>query len=64
VAWQLRPIFLIGAFLPDFEHGSGIGDCVDGGGHCPGKDNGPTPAGETEQVSSTGPGQVEFNGER
>jgi hypothetical protein len=35
MAWQLRPIFLIGAFLPDFEHGSGIDDCVDGGGHCP-----------------------------
>ena len=32
MAWQLRPIFLTGAFLPDFEHGSGNGDCIDGGG--------------------------------
>src|ERR1700730_5649032 len=24
--------FLTGAFLPDFEHGSGICDCMDGGG--------------------------------
>ena len=37
MAWQLRPILLIGAFLPDSEHGSGIGDCMDGGGHCPEK---------------------------
>ena len=29
---KLRPIYLIGAFLPDFEHGSGIDDCIDGGG--------------------------------
>jgi hypothetical protein len=35
MAWQAKADFLIGAFLPDFEHGSGIDDCVDGGGHCP-----------------------------
>ena len=34
-----------GAFLPDQEHGSGFGDCVDGGGRCPEKENGPTPLG-------------------
>jgi hypothetical protein len=31
------------AFVPDFEHGSGIDDCVDGGGHGPETDHGPTP---------------------
>jgi hypothetical protein len=37
VTWQLRSILLNGAFLPDSEHGSGIGDCMNGGGHCPEK---------------------------
>jgi len=35
MARQLRPFFSIGALLPDFEHGSGVGDCLDGGGCCP-----------------------------
>jgi len=48
MAWQLRPIFLSGAFLPDQEHGSGIGDCADGGGCCPEKGERPDPDGEIE----------------
>ena len=40
MTWQLRSILLNGAFLPDSEHGSGIGDCMNGGGHCPEKGNG------------------------
>jgi hypothetical protein len=43
-----------GAFLPDPEHGSGIGDCVDGGGHCPEKDNGPTPLGRLSRFRQPG----------
>jgi hypothetical protein len=35
-----------GAFLPDGEHGSGAGDCVDGGGRCPEKGERPDPAEE------------------
>jgi hypothetical protein len=54
MAGQLRPIFLIGAFLPDFEHGSGIGDCVDGGGHGPEKDDGPTPLGRLSRFRQPG----------
>jgi len=54
MAWQLRPIFLIGAFLPDFEHGSGNGDYVDGGGYCPEKDNGPTPLGRLSRFRQPG----------
>jgi hypothetical protein len=34
--------FFPGAFLPEYELGSGSGDCVDGGGRCPEKENGPT----------------------
>jgi hypothetical protein len=36
----------IGAFLPEFKHGSGIGDCKDGGGIVLNKDQGPDPDGE------------------
>jgi hypothetical protein len=49
MARQLRPFFLsIGAFLPDFEHGSGLGDCVDVGGRCPEEGERPDPAGDSE----------------
>ena len=61
MARQLRPFFVFGAFLPDSEHGSGTGDCVDGGGCCPEQGERPDPDGEIEQFSPTGPGQVEFN---
>jgi len=27
-----KAVFFFGAFLPDHKHGSGIGDCKDGGG--------------------------------
>jgi len=61
MARQLRPFFVFGAFLPDSEHGSGRGECVDGGGCCPEQGEQPDPDGEIEQFSPTGPGQVEFN---
>ena len=51
--------FLTGAFLPDFEHGSGIGDCVYGGGCCPEKDNGPTPLGRLSSFRR--PGRAALN---
>jgi len=54
VAWQLRSILLIGAFLPDSEHGSGIGDCMDGGGRCPEKGNGLTPLGRLSRLRQPG----------
>ena len=38
-----KAAIIFGAFLPEVKHGSGIGDCVDGGGRCPEKENGPTP---------------------
>jgi len=41
---QGRNIF--GAFLPAPKHGSGIGDCKDGGGIVLNKDQGPNPDGE------------------
>ena len=56
-----KAVFVFGAFLPDSEHGSGTGDCVDGGGCCPEQGERPDPDGEIEQFSPTGPGQVEFN---
>ena len=60
MAWQLRcPCFLNGAFVPDFEHGSGIGDCVDGGGHGPETDHGPTPLGRLSRFRR--PGQATLN---
>ena len=37
---------LIGAFLPEMELGSGVGDYVDGGGYCPCKRKWPDPDGE------------------
>ena len=37
---------IFGAFLPDTKHGSGIGDCKDGGGIVLNKDQGPDPDGE------------------
>src|SRR5258707_15827488 len=51
--------FLTGAFLPDFEHGSGIGDCVYGGGCWPEKDNGPTPLGRLSSFRR--PGRAALN---
>jgi len=51
--------FLTGAFLPDFEHGSGIGDCVYGGRCCPEKDNGPTPLGRLSSFRR--PGRAALN---
>src|SRR6266576_6517666 len=51
--------FLTGAFLPDFEHGSGIGDCVYGGGCCPEKDDGPTPLGRLSSFRR--PGRAALN---
>jgi hypothetical protein len=59
MAWQLRPVFPNGAFVPDFEHGSGTGDCVDGGGHCPETDNGLTPLGRLSRLRQ--PGQAVLN---
>jgi hypothetical protein len=53
VAWQLRSILLIGAFS-DSEHGSGIGDCMDGGGHCPEKGNCLTPLGRLSRLRQPG----------
>ena len=47
-------------WCPIKEHGSGIGDCNDGGGIVL-KRRRPDPAGETVQVSPTGPSHVEFN---
>ena len=53
--WAAKADFLIGAFLPDFEHGSGFDDCEDGGGHCPElKDNGPTPLGRLSRFRQPG----------
>ena len=46
--------FFNGAFLPDPERGSGIGDCVDGGGLCPEKDTGPTPLGRLSRFRQPG----------
>ena len=64
MARQLRPFFVFGAFLPDGEHGSGRGDCVDVGGCCPEQGERPDPDGEIEQFSPTGPGHAEFNRKR
>jgi hypothetical protein len=64
MAWQLRPAFPNGAFVPDFEHGSGTGDCVYGDGRRPEKGARPDPAGEIEQCSPTWPGRVEFDVKR
>ena len=58
-----KAVFSLGAFLPDKEHGSGIGDCIDGGGIVL-KRIRADPAGEIVRVSPTGPSQVEFNVER
>ena len=35
--------FSLERFSPDTKHGSGTGDCVDGGRRCPEKEKGPTP---------------------
>lgn len=59
MAWQLRPAFPNVAFVPDFEHGSVIGDCVDGGGQCPETDNGLTPLGRLSRLRQ--PGQAVLN---
>ena len=37
---------IFGALLPDTKHGSGIGDCEDGGGIVLNKDQGSDPDGE------------------
>lgn len=45
--------FYSGVFLPGGQRGSGIGDCVNGGGFSPAKGR-HDPAGETVYVSPTG----------
>lgn len=57
----VKAAFFLGAFLPDYQHGSGVGDGGDGGGHCPAKDKSSTPVGRMCKFRRTGPSQVEFN---
>jgi hypothetical protein len=59
VARQLRPILHLWSILPELKHGSGNGDCMDGGGRFPAKENGPTPL---ERLSSfRQPGRAALN---
>jgi hypothetical protein len=43
---MVRRLLIFGAFLPDVKHGSGIGDCKDGGGSVLNKEQSPNPDGE------------------
>ena len=48
----------LGAFLPEIQHGSGIGDYEYGGGRCP-EESGPTPLGRLSSFCQ--PGRAKLN---
>ena len=49
----------LGAFLPEIQHGSGIGDYEHGGGRCPEKESDPTPLGRLSSFRQ--PGRAKLN---
>jgi hypothetical protein len=56
---QLRPRIPLVRFMPEIQHGSGIGDYEHGGGRCPEKESDPTPLGRLSSVRQ--PGRAKLN---